>query len=108
MHDNPRVEATSDFPPFENAIIGDGTLVEPDVMVGFRYHSDCGPARVGKHGILRNGTIIYGDVTIGAYFPHIWFVISCNFRSVCRITDRVERLPTAGFAHGSVFGNGPD
>jgi acetyltransferase-like isoleucine patch superfamily enzyme len=51
-----------------NAQIGDGTLVEPDVIVGFRYHKDCGPARVGKHGILRKGTIIYGDVVIGDYF----------------------------------------
>jgi acetyltransferase-like isoleucine patch superfamily enzyme len=61
-------EAQSDFTPFDNAEIGPDTLVEPDVTVGFRYHKDCGPARVGKHGILRKGTIIYGDVTIGDYF----------------------------------------
>src|SRR5512136_638708 len=53
---------------FPNAVIGEGTLVEPDVMVGFRYHPDCGPARIGRNGILRKGTIIYGDVTIGDYF----------------------------------------
>lgn len=68
MNDDRRTEATTDFPFFENAEIGEGTLVEPDVMVGFRYHKDCGPARVGKHGILRKGAIIYGDVTIGDYF----------------------------------------
>jgi acetyltransferase-like isoleucine patch superfamily enzyme len=68
MNDRRRAEATIDFPPFENAEIGEGTLVEPDVMVGFRYHADCGPARVGKHGILRKGTIIYADVTIKDYF----------------------------------------
>lgn len=61
-------EATTNVQPFENAEIGEGTLVEPDVVVGFRYHADCGPARVGKNGILRKGTIIYGDVTIGDYF----------------------------------------
>lgn len=60
-------EARVDYPPFENATIGEGTLVEPDVMVGFRYHADCGPARVGRQGILRKGTIIYGDVTIGDF-----------------------------------------
>jgi acetyltransferase-like isoleucine patch superfamily enzyme len=54
--------------PFDNAHLGEGTLVEPNVCVGFRYHPACGPARVGKHGILRMGTIIYGDVTIGDFF----------------------------------------
>lgn len=53
---------------FENATIGEGTLVEPNVTVGFRYHRDCGPARIGKNGIIRQGTIIYGDVSIGDYF----------------------------------------
>ena len=40
----------------------------PDVSVGFRYPADCRPVRIGKHGILRKGTIIYGNVTIGDYF----------------------------------------
>jgi len=53
---------------FDNATVGDGTLIEPDVCVGFRYHTDCGPARIGAHSILRTGTIIYGDVKIGDYF----------------------------------------
>jgi acetyltransferase-like isoleucine patch superfamily enzyme len=52
----------------ENAEIGEATLIEPDVCVGFRYHPECGPARIGKHGILRKGTLIYGDVVIGDYF----------------------------------------
>jgi acetyltransferase-like isoleucine patch superfamily enzyme len=52
----------------ENASIGATTVVEPGVEIGFRYHPDCGPARIGEHGIVRAGTIIYGDVTIGDYF----------------------------------------
>ena len=52
----------------ENAVIGEGTYIEPDVTVGFRYHRDCGPARVGRQGILRQGTVIYGDTRIGDYF----------------------------------------
>ena len=55
-------------PSFDNATVGDGTIFEPDVTVGFRYHPKCGPARIGKNGILRKGTIIYGDVKIGDYF----------------------------------------
>ena len=50
------------------AEIGTGTIVEPNVTVGFRYHRESGPARIGAHGILRFGTVIYGDVTIGDYF----------------------------------------
>ena len=61
--------------PTDNATIGEGTIVEPDVAVGFRYHKDCGPARVGKDGILRKGTIIYGDVTIGDYFQSGHYVV---------------------------------
>lgn len=52
----------------DNASIGEHTIIEPDVSVGFRYHPDCGPARVGAHAILRKGTLIYGDVTLGDYF----------------------------------------
>ena len=53
---------------FENAILGENTIVEPEVTIGFRYHQDAGPTRIGKNGILRMGTIIYGDVDIGDYF----------------------------------------
>jgi acetyltransferase-like isoleucine patch superfamily enzyme len=53
---------------FDNAKIGENTIIEPDVSIGFRYHSECGPATIGSHGIVRKGTIIYGDVRIGDHF----------------------------------------
>lgn len=53
---------------FDNAVVGAGSRIEPDVVVGFRYHADCGPARIGKHAMLRKGTLIYGDVEIGDHF----------------------------------------
>ncbi len=53
---------------FDNACIGSGTIIEPGVTVGFRYHERCGLAQIGCNGILRQGTIIYGDVTAGDYF----------------------------------------
>lgn len=49
-------------------IIDESTIVEPGVVVGFPYHAEAGPAVVGKLGILRMGTIIYGDVQIGDHF----------------------------------------
>lgn len=53
---------------YDNATIGSGTIIEPDVRVGFRYHPQCGPTTIGANSILRSGTIIYGDVELGNYF----------------------------------------
>ena len=53
---------------FQNAVVGQESYLEPDVTVGFRYHRDCGPARIGRHAMLRKGTLIYGDTLIGDYF----------------------------------------
>jgi acetyltransferase-like isoleucine patch superfamily enzyme len=53
---------------FDNATIGEGTVVEPNVVVGFRYHPDAGRTTIGRDGILRMGTIIYGDVHLGDHF----------------------------------------
>jgi acetyltransferase-like isoleucine patch superfamily enzyme len=55
-------------PSYDNAIIGEGTVVEPGATVGFRYHRDCGKAVIGARGIIRSGTIVYGDVIAGDYF----------------------------------------
>lgn len=51
-----------------SATIGPETIVEPGAIIGIQYHKDAGPARIGAHGILRSGTLIYGDVTLGDYF----------------------------------------
>jgi acetyltransferase-like isoleucine patch superfamily enzyme len=75
MPNTETIAATTDYSAYENAEIGEGTLIEPDVQVGFRYHKDCGPARIGRCGILRKGTLIYGDVTIGDYFQSAHYVV---------------------------------
>ena len=69
---------------FDNAVVGEGTCIEPDVTIGFRYHRDCGPARIGKHGMLRKGTLIYGDVTTGDYFQTGHYAV---IRAKVRIGD---------------------
>ena len=78
-------DVTSDTSRFPNALIGEGTLVEPDVMVGFRYHSRCGPARLGSHGTLGRGTTIYGDVSIGDYFNAGLYVV---IRALVKMGDQ--------------------
>ena len=50
------------------ATIGEGTIVEPGADVGWKYHRDAGPARVGKNSIIRRGSVIYGDTDLGDYF----------------------------------------
>lgn len=50
------------------ATIGDGTIVEAGARVGVSYRDGCGPASVGANGIIRAGTLIYGDVRIGDHF----------------------------------------
>ena len=58
-----------------NATIGEGAFIDPDVTVGYRYHPECGDARIGKHCILHKGTVIYGDVTLGDHFHAAHYVV---------------------------------
>ena len=53
---------------FKNAEIGENTIIEENVIVGMKYHPECGKAVIGANSILRAGTIIYGDVITGQYF----------------------------------------
>jgi acetyltransferase-like isoleucine patch superfamily enzyme len=50
------------------ASLGANTIVEAGATVGFQYHRDAGEAVIGAGGIIRSGSIIYGDVVAGDYF----------------------------------------
>lgn len=86
-----------------NATIGVGTIIEDDVSVGWRYHPECGIARVGKNGILRKGTIIYGDVRIGDYFQSGHYVV---IRAQVRMGDYCTILNHSALEGIVRFGNG--
>ena len=75
MGNNEQAELSSETSQFTNAVIGEDALIDPDVMVGYRYHPDCGPARIGKNSILRKGTVIYGDVNIGDHFHSTHYAV---------------------------------
>ncbi len=79
-----QIAATEDTTPFDNADIGEGSLIEPDVRVGFRYHPDAGRTVIGRHAILRKGTLIYGDVRAGDYFQTAYYTV---IRPMVRIGD---------------------
>lgn len=89
--------------PFPNAQIGEGTIVEDGVTVGWRYHPDCGSARIGKSGILRIGTIIYGDVNIGDYFQSGHYVV---IRAKVRMGDYCSVLNHSTLEGIIRFGDG--
>ena len=69
---------------FDNAIIGSNPQIDPDVIVGYRYHPECGPARIGDNCILHKGTVIYGDVTIGDHFHTVHYAV---IRAMVKIGD---------------------
>ncbi len=76
--------ASRAVPTFENADIGAGTIVEDGVVVGHRYRADSGRAVIGRDGILRLGTVIYGDVRIGDHFQSGHYTI---IRAKVRLGD---------------------
>ena len=78
------IDATTDTSRFDNALIGDDALIEPDVTLGYRYHPECGPTTIGKGCWLGKGTVIYGDVTIGDHFSSGLYAV---IRALVKIGD---------------------
>ena len=95
--------ATENTDAFDNAQIGAGALIEPDVSVGFRYHAACGPAVIGKDAILRKGTIIYGDVRIGDHFQTGHYAV---IRAMVKIGDYCTLLNHSCIERVTRMGNG--
>lgn len=48
--------------------IGAGAQIDADVILGYRYPGDSQPTRIGDHAIIRSGSIIYANTTIGRRF----------------------------------------
>lgn len=46
----------------------DDITLQDGCTVGLRYAADCGPARFGRHAVIRAGSVIYGDVAAGDHF----------------------------------------
>ena len=105
---------------FDNAVVGEGTIIESGVTLGLRYHKDCAAARIGRHGILRMGTIVYGDVVIGDYFQSGHYVVIrakvemgdycslCNhstLEGIVRMGDGVRLMSNVYVPSRTWFGN---
>jgi acetyltransferase-like isoleucine patch superfamily enzyme len=48
--------------------IGRDAQVDPGVILGYRWPGDSQPTRIGDHAIIRSGTVIYTNTTIGHRF----------------------------------------
>ncbi len=48
--------------------IGENARIDEDVVLGYRYPGDSRPLRIGDHAIIRSGTIIYANTTVGDRF----------------------------------------
>lgn len=48
--------------------IGRDAQVDADVILGYRYPGDSQPTRIGDYAIIRSGTVIYTNTTIGHHF----------------------------------------
>ena len=75
---------------YENAIVGEGTIVEDGVTLGHKYHPECGKAVIGENSIIRSGSIIYGDVKTGKYFQsghHTVIRARVEMGDYCTITN---------------------
>lgn len=48
--------------------IGAQAQIDPDVILGYRYPGDSQPTRIGDHAIVRSGSILYANTTIGHRF----------------------------------------
>jgi acetyltransferase-like isoleucine patch superfamily enzyme len=48
--------------------IGEHAQVDPGVILGYRYPGDSKPTIIGDHAIIRSGSIIYANTTIGHRF----------------------------------------
>jgi acetyltransferase-like isoleucine patch superfamily enzyme len=48
--------------------IGRNAQVDDGVILGYRWPDDSQPTRIGDHAIIRSGTVIYANTTIGHRF----------------------------------------
>jgi acetyltransferase-like isoleucine patch superfamily enzyme len=50
------------------ATIGQGCIIQKNVILGFKYKAECKRAKIGDNAIIRSNTIIYGDVIVNDNF----------------------------------------
>lgn len=57
------------------AILGRKCKIAQNVIIGLEYQDGCEPAKIGDNAVIREGTIVYGDVEIGNNFKSGHFAL---------------------------------
>jgi acetyltransferase-like isoleucine patch superfamily enzyme len=83
--------------------IGKSTIVEDQAVIGHPYREDAGPTRIGDHGIIRMGTIIYQDVIAGDYLQTGHYAV---IRPFTRLGDHCAVFHRVVLEGMSKFGDG--
>ena len=66
------------------ATIGQNAAIDDDVTLGYRYPNCKNPLVIGDHAIIRSGSILYADTTIGHHF-------SCGHQALIRAESREQQ-----------------
>lgn len=79
--------------------VGAHAQIDADVILGYRYPGDSHPTRVGDYAIIRSGSIIYADTTIGHRFQcghqvliraHVTIGDRCVVHHKCTLEGRLR------------------
>lgn len=54
--------------PDPTFVIGEDAQIDPGVVLGYRYPGSSRPLHIGDHAVVRSGSVIYTDTTIGDRF----------------------------------------
>ncbi len=68
---------------------GNGATIQEGATVGLRYSNECGPVALGDNAVIRSGSVIYADVTLGEYFQ-------CGHNVAIRARTTIGRHVTVG------------
>ncbi|MBI5822279.1 MAG: N-acetyltransferase [Verrucomicrobia bacterium] len=100
--------------------VGRHAQVDADVILGYRYPGDSQPTRIGDHAIIRSGTVIYANTTIGHRFQCGHHVLiraevtignrcvvhhKCTLEGRIRIGDGVKIMAHVYIPSTTVIGN---
>ncbi len=100
--------------------VGRHAQVDADVILGYRYPGDSQPTRIGDHAIIRSGTVIYANTSIGHRFQCGHHVLiraevtignrcvvhhKCTLEGRIRIGDGVKIMAHVYIPSTTVIGN---
>lgn len=100
-YDSPGRPRDPDRPP---PIVGDNTVVEPTAVLNYPTVRSVvfKPTRIGKNGIIRSGTVIYANTTIGDRFESGHGAV---IREENRIGDDCHLWSNSCIDYGCVIGH---